>query len=765
MNIFKYTICAAVLLCAFTFSFGQNKPTDANIVGHIIDAQTKEHLPFINVLLKGTTIGTATDASGHYYLKNLPEGTYTLSFQSMGYKTQNKNISISLNKTIEMNIEMEQDIAMMDDVVITGNRNEVSRKMSSIVVGVAGPKLYEATNAPAVGCALNFQPGLRTENDCQNCGFMQVRINGMEGHYSQIMIDSHPMLSALAGVYGLEQYPADMVERVEVIRGGGSALFGSSAIAGTVNIITKEPSSNNFNIGHTTTLMGGSAPDNVSNIGATIVSEDRKAGAHIFGMVRSRAAYDQNNDDFSDIPLINSSSVGFTGYYKPSLYSKITVEYHNIKEFRRGGDNLDLPAHEAMITEQTDHNINGGSVSYTWFDAAQKNRVNVYTAMQNIDRKSYYGAGKDPNAYGKTTDFTVLAGGQYTHDFQRFIFMPSQMTAGVEYNYNSMEDIMVGYNRDLEQKVNIISAFFQNEWKNEKWGILIGARLDKHNMISSPIVSPRINLRRALGDVNLRASWATGFRAPQAFDEDLHITAVGGDVQIIQISPDLKQESSQSFSFSADYAHAFSRVQIGFLAEGFYTRLKDVFILEPKGQDEQGHTIMERVNGGGATVIGVNLEGKIAFSKHLEIQAGATIQNSTYSTPYAWSEDPDVEEVKHMLRSPDVYGYFTISAEPFKCFKIDLTGTYTGSMTVEHFAGYIEKDRLETTPTFMDMGLKLSYDVHISPHVSMDIYLGAQNIFNSYQSDLDKGALRDSGYIYGPATPRSYYGGLKFNLL
>ena len=107
-------------------------------------------------------------------------------------------------------------------------------------------KLFESTNATNLAQGLIFQPGVRVENNCQNCGFNQVRINGLDGRYSQILIDSRPIMSALAGVYGLEQIPTNMIERVEVVRGGGSALFGSSAIAGVINIITKEPQRNSF---------------------------------------------------------------------------------------------------------------------------------------------------------------------------------------------------------------------------------------------------------------------------------------------------------------------------------------------------------------------------------------------------------------------------------------------------------------------------------------------------------------------------------------
>ena len=248
---------------SLTSVFAQNS-SDAHIMGHITDKISGEHLPFVNISLKGTTLGTATDATGHFFMKNIPEGKYTLRISFMGYKTEEVPVEVINGRTAEINIAISEDISMMDDVVITASRNEAPRKMSSVVVNVAGPKLYDMTSSPAVGGVLNFQPGLRTENDCQNCGFMQVRINGLQGHYTQIMIDSRPMLSALSGVYGLEQYPADMIERVEVIRGGGSALFGSSAIAGTVNIITKEPTTNHFSAAHNITAMaGGEAMDNV----------------------------------------------------------------------------------------------------------------------------------------------------------------------------------------------------------------------------------------------------------------------------------------------------------------------------------------------------------------------------------------------------------------------------------------------------------------------------------------------------------------------
>lgn len=736
-------------------------PSDANIVGHIIDKKSGEHLPFINVFLQGTTIGTVSDGTGHYYLKNLPEGKFTLVMKSVGFKTIEKVIVSKKGKTLEINFQTEEDAVSLDGVVVSANRNETTRRLAPSLVNVLDTKVFERANATSLADGLNFQPGVRVENNCQNCGFQQVRINGLEGPYTQILIDSRSIFSALTGVYGLEQIPANMIERVEVMRGGGSALFGSSAIAGTINIITKEPQRNSAQLAHSLTMIGGSRPDNNTTLNASLVTDDHKAGVYIFGQNRTRSAYDHDGDGFSEIGHLNAKTVGLRSYIKTGTYSKLTFEYHNISEFRRGGNNLDLPPHETDITEQTEHNINGGGLKFDLFSKDYKHRLNVYASSQHTKRQSYYGAGKDPNAYGHTTDLPFIGGAQYAYEWANCLFMPAEFTGGAEYSHDNLEDVMIGYNRTIAQKVNIGSVFLQNEWKNTRWSFLVGGRFDKHNLIDHLIISPRANLRyNPTKDINLRLSYSSGFRAPQAFDEDLHITAVGGDVAIIQISPNLKEEKSQSISASADFYNRFDEVQTNFLIEGFYTDLSDVFLLEQIGRDDQNNLLLERRNGEGARVMGVNLEGKLAY-EWIQLQAGATLQRSRYKEPEHWSDNPTLKPQKKMFRSPDVYGYVTSSFNPLKKLSLSLTGTYTGSMLVQHFAGYVLEDREEKTPDFVDMSLKLAYDFPLLTSGTLQINAGIQNIFDSYQSDFDKGGSRDAGYVYGPVLPRSYFVGCK----
>ena len=766
----KIIILILCLCCSLTVAWATEEEkmnaSDANVFGHVLDKETGEHLPFITVILKGTTIGTTTDNSGHYFLKNLPEGKFTLEFKYLGYKTVTRDVKLEKGKTQEVNVEMEEDRIALDGVVVSANRSETSRRLAPTLVNVIDSKVFNTTSAVNLAQGLNFQPGVRVETNCQNCGFQQVRINGLDGPYTQILIDSRPIFSALSGVYGLEQIPANMIDRVEVMRGGGSALFGSSAIAGTINIITKEPLRNSGELTHTLSSIGGSSSfDNNTTLNASLVTENGKAGMYIFGQNRHRSGYDYDNDGYTELPKLKNQTVGFRSYLKTSTYSKLTFEYHHMNEYRRGGNMLDRPPHEADIAEQLEHSIDGGGLKFDLFSTDYKHRLSVFTSAQNTDRDSYYGTGQDPNAYGKTTDLTFMTGTQYSYSFDQFLFMPSDLTAGLEYNYDHLKDEMIGYNRYTNQKVHIESLFLQNEWKNKRWSFLVGARMDKHNMIDNVVFSPRANVRfNPTEDINIRASYSSGFRAPQAFDEDMHISAVGGEIAMIRRAKDLKEEKSQSLSTSVDFYHRFKNgIQVNFLVEGFYTSLNDVFVLEDIGKDEQGNIIKERRNGSGAKVMGLTLEGKSILSSWLSLQAGATLQRSRYNEPEKWSENENVPTEKKMFRTPNTYGYFTATLTPLKHFTTSLSGTYTGSMLVQHLAGYIPMDKAVNTPDFFDMNIKLAYDFHIYKDITLEVNAGVQNIFEAYQSDFDQGPNRDSAYIYGPATPRSYFAGIKIS--
>lgn len=651
------------------------------------------------------------------------------------------------------------DVFQLDQVVVTSSKSEVTRRKSPSLVNVMQGKLLTTVGACSLADGLDFQPGVRVENDCQNCGFTQVRINGLDGHYSQILMNSRPVFSALTGVYGLEQIPANMIDRIEVMRGGGSALFGSSAIGGTINIITKDPVSNSASVAHTIMSIGPSGSlDNNTTLNASVVTKDsNKAGIFIYGQSRYRDGYDHNGDGFTEVAQLKTQTLGARTFIRPSADSRVSLEYHNTHEYRRGGDQLDKPAHEAFIAEQVEHNIHGADLTYDqWFNG-RNDHLSVFSAMMATKRNSYYGSEQDPNAYGRTSDLVVTAGTQWTHPMKRFLFMPAELVAGLEYSHNRLHDVTIGYDHNVLQNVNIYSAYLQNEWRDDRWGFLIGARLDKHSLIHNAIVSPRANIRfNPSRNFNFRLSYSTGFRSPQAYDEDFHVAIVGGERVVTVLAPNLKQESSQSFSASADMYHTFGNVQTNLLVEGFFTDLSDVFALRQlEGTDAQGNAVLERYNGSGATVLGLNIEAKAFFSSHFDAQAGVTLQRSRYKHPEYWSDNPDVAPEKRMFRTPDVYGYLTANLEIFPKFKAILTGTLTGPMTVQHLVGSgTDVDIAVRTQSFFDAGLKFSYCFNLFKEVDLDVTAGINNIFNSYQNDFDCGVLRDSGYMYGPSLPR-----------
>jgi len=752
----------ALLVSVSVWGADDRRRTEASVHGHVLDKNTGEHVPFLVVSLKGTTVGTSTADSGHYFLEHLPEGDFVLQVSGVGYKTAYKEITLKDGVALEVNFYVEEDRVMLDGVVVSANRSETARMMAPTLVNVVNMETYERVNATSLSQGLVFQPGVRVENNCQNCSYQQVRINGLDGPYTQILIDSRPIFSALAGVYGIEQIPANMVDRVEVMRGGGSALFGSSAIAGTINIITKEPVRNSASLSHTiSSINGTSAFDNNTSLNASLVTDDNKMGIAVFGQNRQKDGYDHDGDGFTELTEMSGQTLGMRGYVKTGLYSKVTGEYHHLQEYRRGGDQLHLPPHEVMIAEQVRHSINTGSLKYDWFSPDEHHRLNVFGSLQHINRESYYGAGMDPNAYGETKDLTWVVGSQYVYKFDNCLFMPADLTAGVEYNQDHLEDNMWGYNRVTDQLVRIGSAYLQNEWKNAQWSILLGGRLDKHNLIDGIIFSPRANLRyNPTEKINLRASYSYGFRAPQAFDEDLHIDNVGGIVSMIRLADDLRVEKSQSVSLSADMYHSWGDWQGNLLLEGFFTDLSDVFALTEIGV-ENGVLIKERRNESGARVFGGNLEGKLAYKSLWQLQAGVTLQRSNYKEAHAWADD--VEAVTTMFRTPDFYGYFVTSYNPLRDLMFSLSGTYTGSMLVEHHAGWIEANRTEKTPGFFDMNFKASYDFKLYNNIKLQLNAGVQNLFNAFQNDFDQGPDRDSGYIYGPASPRAFYLGVKLS--
>ena len=742
-----------------------NDATDAHIAGHVLDAHSGEHLSFVNVQVKGTSLGCLTDESGHFYLKNLPEGKLTLVFSMMGYEAVEKSLTLQRDTLIEMNVEIAETSFMIDNVVVTANKYETKQKEVATIVNVISPLIIESTSSNSMADVLNFQTGLRVEETCSNCGVPQIRINGLEGQYTQILMDSRPIFSSLASVYGLEQLPAGMVDRIEVIRGGGSALYGANAIAGVVNIITKEPARNFFNVSNSSAFTETGSYDINTSMNASVVAENQKAGIFLFGVQRNREQYDRDKDGYSDIPMLNSTTVGFRSFFKTSDYSKLTAEYHHTTEHRRGGYGIDsLQPHESPLCEQLRHNIDAATMKWDMYTADNKHFVSAYTSFQHIGRDSYFGTNYNPNAYGKSTDIVSVTGAQYRFSYPSGI-MNADLSAGAEYSYNQLRDQILGYDRNTLQRVHLGGGYVQNEWKNKQWSILVGGRLEQHSLLEKPVFSPRANVRYTpIDPIILRVSYASGYRAPQIYEEDLHVGAVGGEVSLISLDENLRPEYSHSVSGSIDMYKRFGKWDMNLTLEGFFTQLNDVFTLVENGHDAMGNLLLTRTNASGARVAGLNVEAKVGYGHLLSFQAGYTYNHSRYIEPLQWSENPNIAPQRRMFRTPEHYGYFLLNIEPVKNFHILTNGKVTGSMLVQHFAGYVPEDEEVTTPVFFEWDFKLCYDIPLYKHYTLEINAGVKNLLDHFQRDLDKGMDRDAGYVYGPATPRTYFAGINLKI-
>lgn len=767
-----YIYAAALLLTVYSSTAA------GNYFGNVFFDKSKTAAEGATVRLIDTAevqkYHTITDSQGKFSFHDVRSGKYTLHITYVGYKTIDSEKI--LTEKSERNLGgyfLEETAKETGEIVVSANRNPTERRLAPSLVKILNSKLFEETQSVSLVDGLKFQPGVRTECSCQNCGMTEVRINGLDGHYSQILVDSRPVFSGLTSVYGLEQIPIEMIDRVEVIRGGGSALSGSSAIGGSINIITKNPTTNSGDISHSIMAIGGGNTfENNTSMSASLVSGDYCSGIYLYGQKRNRGGYDADGDGYTDITKLQEQALGVRSFLRINSNSQFTLQLGGIHDFRRGGNLLDLAPDEANIAEQTEHDINSGEIGYNYFSPDMKNSAEAYFSCQNTERKSYYGgigegAPEDleaaRKAYGKTHDLMIVTGGKYSHSFEKLIFMPSEITAGVEYNFDKMNDKTLGYGTHLNQNAGTAGAFLQNEWKNEKLSVLLGGRLDKHNMIQDPIASPRVNVRFSpKHDVDFRATYSEGFRAPQAYDEDLHVSMVGGERVVIRLADALKAERSQSFSLSSDYFHVCGNVQTNIQVEGFFTALSKVFAMRRlSSKDADGNDVMERYNSGSAEVIGANIEGKAALDENIQMQAGVTVQRSSYGKPVVWDEDAPAE--KKMLRSPNVYGYFTANFNPLQRFSASITGNYTGCMLVGHSAGSgVKNPVVVKTPDFFELNLKFSYDIPLGVNnITMRLSTGIQNLTDAYQDDFDKGWDRDSGYIYGPEKPRSVFAGIK----
>ena len=732
-------LTACSVICFASLCFGQ---TPCAIRGRVLDTAGGV-LPGATITVAATGTTTVSGADGSFCLVGLssPSGNLLDIFLE-GFARKRIELRVPPNPDTLLDITLTP--SLRTNVVVTATRT--GRRLDDVPVRteVITRDLMTRSGAKTLADAVEYTTGVRVENNCQNCNFSQIRLLGLDGPYTQILVDGQPIVSSLAQVYGIEQIPARMIERIEVVKGGGSALYGPGSVGGVVNIIPREAPRSGGVAEVRSDTFGDAA--NLSFNGAfDWVATDRQTYFTGFGQVDRTRPYDVDRDGFTEVSRRELQAFGFrANRYQLGGRAKATIDVTHIREDRRGGDQLDRPPFEALIAEAIDSGRL--AASGTWFHSVSSRFDYRFTVSSaDMSRDSYYGTGRDPNAFGDTRSRTTVLDSQMNHYSGRHT-----LSWGVQFASERLEDRQPAYGRHTDVTYRNAGVYVQDDWSFAPgWQLLYGARGDAHTALKSPVLSPRVAIMHSPApSLDIRVSFARGFRAPQVFDEDLHLSSVAGDVRIIDVDPDLRQERSANYMAGFEWKPEAGRGQALVEVNGFHTSLDDLFNVQHADDPATSLVEFRKVNFGGARVYGIEMNVGWGIGDAFVLQGGIVEQRARFDEP-----EPDFGS-RDFFRTPERYANATLTWRVPRLLDLFAGARYTGPMKAPHYAGFVATDRLETTPEFVVVDLGVARTFSLATGSRFTVGLMARNITNAYQPDLDRGPLRDSAYVYGPRFPR-----------
>jgi len=734
-----------------TVSTPSPTPQGTTIKGRVVDEEGKP-VAAVAVTIEELSKQTLTDEEGLFRFDNLPFRPLTLIVISSDryYTGQKTTVDLSAGAPVTVDIQLTQREKLRTSVVVTGTRTEhlvVDAPVRTDLI----PESFirrEATRTVAEALTANVA-GVRVENNCQNCGVTAVRLNGLEGSYTQMLEDGLPTMSSVSMVYALDQIPTEFLQSIEIVKGGTSALYGPNAVGGVINLIRREPHRNFFRFDSQVGWQYGRPEQSVG-----LMAQTRKLPLGFLGDFYfrglKRVPIDRDRDGFTELPKRRLFGGGGTLHHHfLQGRGQLTFGGNTMDEHRRGGDHLDLLPEQTFITEMIDSRRSSGFLRWK-HSASASTFYTLATSLSYLRRNTYYGTNFDPHAYGNTRNPMWATDAQLGHQTGSHTLM-----AGFQFWREQVQDDVPSYGRSFNQVFRNTGFYFQDEFKlKPRVTIVAGLRADKSNTLRNWVASPRGNMRIGVSENwILRFGASTGFRAPRIFDEDLHIMAVGGEGFVIENSPNLKKDAALSWTSSLDYIRD---VRGGHLQAGvnfFWTKLSDVFVLEETEVPGGGFRKFLRVNGAGSHVRGVEFDLDWRINRNLALRGGSTFQQARYQEP-----EPVFGSLRY-FRAPNRYGFASIDVFLPHDMSIFATADFTGSMLAPHYAGYIPEDRLQKTPKFAVYNLVFSRAFDLSRSAGkrprMRLYLKVNNLFDTYQRDLDQGPRRDAGYFYGPMSMRA----------
>ena len=684
-------------------------------------------------------------------------------------------------------------------IVITGTRTERNILDVPVRTELITAEEIDLTSSLKLADIVEYQPGLRVESNCQNCNTSEIRMLGLQQRYIAVLTDGMPMFSGLAGVYGIEQIPTGTIEQIEVVKGGGSTLYGPNAVAGVVNIIPKKPTHTHVRLDSQYSFMEGDQSGTRPNTDLTGVfehaSKDQKWGVLAYGLQNYVQGVDVTEDEFTEVTRRDLYGGGIRLTYDPSDSVAIAFDYLLTNEERRGGEDdeaLGIPANEAFTTEELKSTRHVG-IATLKHSVSENFDYQAGLSLAYTGRDSYYGgvavfghpdagvnarlatrfpgvaitapiAGWTPGlGFGETENLLTtldISANSYLTDSHT-------LTYGFQTRMESIEDVS-GLGRTVDDQYDNFGLYAQHSWiMSEEWEVIWGLRGDKHSKVPDPIVSPRAAVKFSPGaDLDWRFSASTGFRAPEVFDEDLHIANVGGEVEVVTLSPNLTEERSLSFAFGPNW-----RIDKQWTFDGslFYTKLSDTFLNDPS-TDIAGTPVIEstKINSGSAQIYGVELNLSYSIGNYAA-EIGYIEQRSEYGSPQLLIGEPGNAVDNPIFseafeRTPNRYGVMKLSYDNSQWAGY-VAGKLTGRMSAPHVnsvptTGAQINNTLDVSPNFFVVDIGLSHTWALGDHKDLTVSFAIKNLFDEFQDDLDNGPYRDAAYVLGPRFPRTYFAGL-----
>lgn len=617
---------------------------------------------FAAVAIKNSTFGSGTNEKGYFKINNIPFGTYQLSALSIGFNNAVQTIYINAEiSDIAVNLNLTESNKNLDEIVISGTLKETSKLESPVPIEVYTEKFFKANPTPSIFDALQNINGVRPQLNCNVCSTGDIHINGLEGPYTMILIDGMPIVSGLSTVYGLNGIPQSLIERIEIVKGPASTLYGSEAVGGIINIITKKPSNVPLISADVFSTHWGEVNGDVA--GKFKVGKKAHSLLGVNGFIYNNPI-DNNNDGFTDVTLQKRISIFNKWSFdrKDNRIFNIAARYVN--EDRWGGDmrwNKQFRGGDSIYGESI------YTKRWEFFGTYQlpiKEKMFFQFSANTHDQNSVYG----------TTKFLALQNigfGQLTWNKQLGAKNDLLVGAALRYTYYDDNTPATAEYDTINMPANkpaityLPGIFIQDEILiNECNKLLIGIRYD-YNSLHGNIFTPRLNYKLSSKNKKniLRFSVGNGYRVANVFTED-HAALTGS--RKVEFLEELKPETSYNGNINfVKKMYTKNNTFIGIDATAFYTYFTNKIFADY--DTDPNKIIYDNLNGY-AVSQGISLNIDVAFNNGLKILAGGTLM--------------DVSQTENGISTRQVFTerYTAVWNIGYTIKKIDVSIDYTGNL-------------------------------------------------------------------------------------